>query len=183
MDVTEHHYPNAIEGRIRQIGAIALIIIMLLAALALVILAGVIGAPLFAIMALLILLLIAPVLLLLVNTPPVQIAPDGLRLLTLTGEKFIAWEAVVSVRRYPLLPAPEQESMRRLLVGRQKYVPAKGIMLLIPELPLLYRIAGVLAGAQGVPIVTFTNRTHTDYDVLVQRVHRFARNAAIHDQE
>lgn len=183
MDMTTHLHPNPIQGRIRLMGSIALIIVMVLASLGLLLLAFTLGAPLFAIMALLVLLLIAPVVMLLVNTPPLIISPEGLRLQTLRGERLIPWQAVVRVRRYPLLPTPEQESGRRLLVGRNRYVPAQGIMLTIPQLPFAYRIAGLLAGENGAPVVVFSNRTHTDYDVLVERIRHFAHAATIHDQE
>lgn len=183
MDSTRHIYPNALQGRIRQVGTIALIVVMLLTALALVLLAVLIGAPLFVIMALLILLLTAPLIMLLVNTHTVTISPEGLRLTAFYGDRLIAWDTVQRIRCYPLLPTPEQESGRRLLVGRSRYTAAKGIMLVVPGLPLAYRIAGLLAGEGGAPVVVFSNRTHSEYDLLVRRVCHFAGHAEIVDQD
>jgi membrane protein implicated in regulation of membrane protease activity len=182
MDVTYHTYPNAIQGRIRQAATIALIVVMLLAALALVLLAALIGAPLFVIMALLLALLTTPLLMRLAHTSVAAISPEGLRVTTLYGERLIVWEDVRRIRRYPLLPSPEQETGRRLLVGRARYSAAKGIMLTVPSLPLPFRIAGLLAGEGGAPVVVFSNRTHSDYDALVRRVCAFARDAVIVDQ-
>ena len=54
--------------------------------------------------------------------------------------------------------------------GRKKYRAAEGYMLLVPRLPMRYRVAGIFAGVGGQPIVAFTNRAHSDYEILLQRV-------------
>lgn len=168
---TVYTHPSPNLRKIEQAILVVLLILMGASAIALVVLAFVLGAPLFAIMALMLILLCAPVLMRIINTPPVRVRDDGLVLeLVIGGERFIAWEAIHEWRDYPLLPTAEQESGRRLLVGRAKYTAPKGIMLVIPSLPLPYRIGGYLTRTGGLPIVTFTNRTHTDYDLLVATI-------------
>ena len=84
--------------------------------------------------------------------------------------QHIAWEDIAAMQIYPLLPQTDQEVERRLLQGRKKYRAAEGHMLLVPRLPLRYRMAGLFVGVGGKPIVAFTNRAHSDYETLLQRV-------------
>ena len=72
----------------------------------------------------------------------------------------------------PLLPPKEVEAERRLAVGRRKYRPAEGKMLINPALPLPYRFTGIFAGAGFTGVVALTNRTHTDYDALIKQVEK-----------
>ncbi|MFZ4827651.1 MAG: hypothetical protein ACOYLB_09850 [Phototrophicaceae bacterium] len=115
-------------------------------------------------------LLLAPtVLLLTLATPPVQITPEGITLLPRVWQpQTIAWEQVSAFQVYPLLPQADQEVNRRHLVGRKNYRPAEGVMLIVPSLPLPYRILGFFVGSGDKGAVAFTNRTHTDYDGLHQ---------------
>jgi hypothetical protein len=84
------------------------------------------------------------------------------------------------VKVYPLLPSADAETTRRLTVGRIKYRPAAGIMLVIPGLPPQYRIAGFFAGERAAPIIALTNRAHADYERLVEAVLTFT-DSRIHD--
>jgi hypothetical protein len=45
-------------------------------------------------------------------------------------------------------------------------------MLIVPGLPWPYRMTGLLAGADGKPVIALTSRSHNDYDVLIDRVKR-----------
>lgn len=141
------------------------------ASVALLFLAWTLGAFLFGLMVPFLLALLAPVTLLTVATPPVTLSDAGVTLHPrLWGERFIAWDEVVALRDYPLLPRREAEFERRAFQGRQKYQEAKGIMLVVPGLPLPYRVTGFFAGVRGMGVVGMTNRTHQAYDHLVGRV-------------
>jgi len=129
--------------------------------------------------ALLLLLMLVPTVLFLpavvylsVATPPVTLTDAGVRLrpIVLWRETFITWDAIEAVKPYPLLPSPETEVVRKALVGRRKYAPAQGIMLISHALPLPYRVVGFFAGQGSKGVVAFTNRTHADYDALVKFV-------------
>lgn len=104
-------------------------------------------------------------------TPPVTLTPDGIAIRPYVWRKrFVKWEGVELAKPYPLLPGAETEVFRRAMVGRKKYRAAEGWMLIIPELPLPYRVAGFFAGVNGKPVIAFTNRSHQDYDTLVKQV-------------
>lgn len=127
--------------------------------------------------ALLLLLMLVPTVLFLpavvylsVATPPVTLTNEGVRLrpLVLWRETFIAWADIESAQPYPLIPSPETEIVRKALVGRRKYAPAEGVMLISSALPLPYRVVGFFAGQGNKGVVAFTNRTHADYETLVK---------------
>jgi len=104
-------------------------------------------------------------------SPPITVDEEGLTLEPFWGKsQHIAWEHIAAMQIYPLLPQTDQEVERRLMQGRKKYRPAEGYMLVVPHLPLRYRMAGLFAGVGGQPIVAFTNRSHSDYETLLQRV-------------
>jgi len=118
-----------------------------------------------------VLLLLAPVLWMLVGTPPVTLGDEGLTLHEFTGKaRRVPWDAVESVQMYPLLPTEQHEVLRRLLLGRKQYRPAEGIMLVVPALPWPYRIGGFFAGHGSRPIVALTSRTHQHYPELVRAI-------------
>jgi hypothetical protein len=166
-------HPQAWQYQVEQWGALLLLVLIIFASLALLILAFLIPAPLFVPMSFIMLFLAAPVLNLLLTSPPVQIEESGLRLKPLFGgERFIAWEDIQDLRAYPLLPNANQEVLRQWMVGRKQYRAAEGIMLLVPSLPAPYRIAGFLAGSKGLPIIAFSNRSHVDYYELKSRLEK-----------
>jgi hypothetical protein len=179
---THHRHPNPAQYKFQQIAQAALLLVMVLTAIALGIIALLIGAPLFIIMGVLVLLLAAPVLMALVTTPAVTVNEGGITLHpVIGGERTITWERVEAVRSYPLLPAPEQEVVQRWLIGRKKYRAAEGLMLIVPDLPLQYRIAGFLAGAHSQPLIAVTNRTHSEYGQLAAAIRRHAAHAFEND--
>lgn len=122
---------------------------------------------LLALTALITLLLAPTVLLLTTATPAAQISQEGITLLPIIGkQQSIDWAQVSQFQVYPLLPQADQEVNRRHLIGHKHYRPAEGVMLVIPTLPIQYRIMGFFAGSGGKGAIAFTNRTHTDYDRL-----------------
>ena len=168
---TTHTHPNSTLYKLQQGILMTLIVLAVFGAVMFVVIALVLPAPLFIVMGLLVLLLSVPLFMGLLNTPPVVISDSGLTLQGFMGREIqIAWDDIHSVNDYPLLPQANQEILKQYLVGRKKYRAAEGIMLIIPSLPVLYRFAGFLAGEGGQPIIAFTNRKHTDYAILKQRI-------------
>jgi hypothetical protein len=128
-------------------------------------------AVLFIVMVIPTILFLPALVFLSVTTPPVTVSAEGLLLRPYVWrQRLIDWQDVTLAKPYPLLPASESEVMRRALVGRKKYAPAEGLMVLVPGLPWPYRIAGYFAGERGTPIVAFTNRAHQDYATLAQAI-------------
>ena len=178
---TSHEHPNRLLYKVQQVALLASLIASLFASVMLIVVALLLSTPLFVIMSLLVLLLSAPLLMALVNTPPVTITDEGLILQPFIGnERHIPWQAIEHIEAYPLLPQANQEILKQYLIGRKKYRPAEGIMLIVPSLPLPYRIAGLLTGTGGMPLIAFTNRTHQDYETLTHRIMHYASHA-IHD--
>ena len=168
-------HPKPQQNRLVQYGA-AFVSLLMLAAAGLQVLLAVIVTPglIFGLTALITLLLIPFVLLLTAATPALTLSPEGLTLEPMIWKRqFVPWGQVTAVKPYPLLPQAEAETTRRALVGRNKYQAAAGIMLVIPGLPLQYRIAGVLAGEGGQPVIAITNRTHTDYETVVDQIRAY----------
>lgn len=127
------------------------------------------NAPLFYLTGVLSLLLLLPLLLYSTATPPVTLTETGLVLHpAIWPSQTVSWHQVEAIRRYPLLPPPDTEAVRKAAVGRQKYRPADGLMLVIPSLSLPYRAVGFFTGEGLRPVVAFTNRTHSDYDRLAR---------------
>lgn len=168
---TEHTHPNLSLYKLQQAILSTLIVLALFGAVMFIIIALLLPAHLFIVMGILVLLLAIPLCMGLLNTPPVVISDEGLTIASFLGrEQLIAWDDIQKVSDYPLLPQANQEILKQYLVGRKNYRPAEGIMLIIPQLPILYRFAGFLAGEGGSPIIAFTNRTHSDYDTLKRRI-------------
>lgn len=168
-----HLHPNPTTDRLAQYGGIGLVVVMLAAALGQAALA-VAGLPLLLLSALVTLALVAPVMMLTSATPAVSVAADGLTIQSrVWGERLVRWSDVRAVKDYPLLPPADVESGRRALVGRKRYRPAEGKLLVIPSLPLPYRFTGLFAGEGFTGVIGLTNRTHTDYDALIRQVERY----------
>ncbi|MCA9913453.1 MAG: hypothetical protein KC496_08885 [Anaerolineae bacterium] len=168
---TTYSHPLPWQQRFQQISAMLMLSLGLIGAVTLLLTAILLPAPLFALMAFMVILLLAPVLWMLVATPPVTVAEDGLHLHHFIGNtQHIPWDAIESVQHYPLLPTEQNEVLRRLLQGRKQYRQAEGIMLVIPTLPWPHRIGGFFAGQNSAPIVAFTNRTHRHYPELANAI-------------
>ena len=179
-----HHHPKPQLNRLIHYGAAGIVILLVLTVPLQIILNFLIGAQGgFIISALVTLLLAAPVLMLTTIAPAVTVQHDGLTLHPIIWkERFIPWEAITAVKVFPLLPGREAEVNRRWMVGKKNYRPADGIMLVIPSLPVQYRITGFFAGAASQPVIAITNRAHTDYDTLVKAILTHT-DEAIHDTE
>jgi hypothetical protein len=121
------------------------------------------------------LILFAPFLMMqLTLTPSVQVDAQGLTLHTrFFGQHRCLWQAVQAVQPHPLLPPPDAEGLRRLMVGRIKYRAAQGWLLVMPSLPFWFRFSGIFCGVGFVGVVALTNRTHTDYDRLVELLRQY----------
>ncbi|MBZ0294773.1 MAG: hypothetical protein K8L99_19580 [Anaerolineae bacterium] len=173
-------HPRSGQNRLLHYGAAVLVVIMLIAALFQVVLALLIQpGMLFLLTAILTLALVPFVLSLTTATPAVSIAREGLTVEPVVWKNcFVPWDGVAAIKPYPLLPQASAETTRRAMVGRKKYRAAEGIMLVIPSLPLQYRIIGVLAGEGWTPVIALTNRTHQDYDTLVNRIKSYSAGKA-----
>ena len=163
-------HPKPWLNRLTQYSALV-ILIFILVSVPLQLVLALTGLWLFAWTAIFTLLLGPFVLLLTVATPAVSLDAEGLTVHPLIWRsRSVRWEAVRAVKPYPLLPQPETEISRQYMTGRQNYRPATGIMLIVPDLPLPYRVTGVLAGEGFTPVFAITTRTHTAYDELVEQI-------------
>jgi hypothetical protein len=111
------------------------------------------------------------VLLLTTATPRVTVSPEGITIQPLVWkEQFIRWNDVQAIKNYPLLPPSDSEIGRKAMTGRRGYRPAEGKMLVIPALPIQYRVTGYLAGEGFTGVIALSNRTHQEYDRLIKKV-------------
>jgi hypothetical protein len=168
-------HPNPTLDRITQYGALALVGVMLLAALSQIILAFTVRPALLFIMTAIITILLIPfVLMLTASTPGVTVTKEGMTIEPLIWKAhFVPWQDVKAVKYYPLLPHTGAEVTRKAMVGRKRYRPAEGIMLVIPSLPTQYRITGLLAGEGFTSVIGVTTRTHGDYDRLTEQIFKY----------
>ena len=168
-----HIHPHRLTDGIAQYGGIALAGVMVAAGIGQIGLA-LTGLPLLLPSGIITLLLIGPVLLLVSATPAVSIAPEGITLQPrVWRDHFVPWSDVREIKDYPLLPPKDTEVGRRAMVGRQRYRAAEGKMLIIPSLPMQYRFTGLFVGEGFVGVIGLTNRTHTDYERLIQQTVRY----------
>lgn len=157
--------------RLRMFALSALLFVMLLAVPLQVLLAVLTGGLLFVLTAFMLLLLCVPVSVGIFATPPLEVSDEGVRVRPFLGRaRLIAWSQVDALKPYPLLPRPDQETERRALVGRARYQPAEGYMLVLREADWQYRLTGYLCGEGLRGVVAFTNRSHADYDALLKRI-------------
>jgi len=173
-DTSKHTHPSPNKDRLTQYGAVALSVVMVLSVPALVLLT-LMGAPggLFVLIGLVILSLTPIVLMVTATTPAVTLDDAGVMLHPLIWREYhIPWAAVDAVKVYPLLPPEGAEVNRRNFVGQRNYAPPEGIMLVVAQLPLQYRVVGFFAGEPGRGVIALTNRTHTDYKQLKRVVVR-----------
>ncbi len=184
MTSQTYTHPSPTINRILQIGVLLLIILILLTVPVQLYLAWMLRAPAFVLTSLLTVAMTLPLLMPITATPALSTDDDGLTLHpVIWPEQRIAWGAITERRDYPLLPSPDQETGRRLLVGRNKYQPAVGQMLVIPSLPLPYRVVGFFVFKRWVGSIAVTNRSHSDYDALIRTLDRHAPALSGHGEQ
>lgn len=184
MKPTTHKHPQFQLNRLIQYGALIIVVILIIMA-PLQVMLTLAGAPggLFICSAFVTLLLALPLLMLTAITPSISTSPEGITIDPAIWKSHqIAWDDIQAVKVFPLLPQADAEITRKIFVGRKKYNPAEGIMLVIPALPMQYRIAGFFAGAGSQPIIAITNRAHNDYDQLFTTILE-QTDSAIHDDD
>ncbi|MEO0562364.1 MAG: hypothetical protein AAF125_09625 [Chloroflexota bacterium] len=176
MKPKTHTHPNPLQHNIIQYGSAATAALMLVCVPLLLVMAFIVQYGGFLVVgALVVFVLSLPVLMLTAVSPPVTVSADGIAVEPLLwNRRQIAWDDVAAVKAYPLLPTEDTEVNRRTFVGRRNYTPAQGVMLVLPGMPIQYRIAAFFAGEPGRAIIALTNRTHTDYPALIETVERYA---------
>lgn len=170
-----HLHPNpAIQRWTHYVIATAMLVIVAAVPMQVALALLIPGAPLFYVTAVLTLLLLLPLLMQSAAAPAVTISEEGITLQPILWKaQFVPWSAVHAIKPYPLLPPPDGETIRKVMVGRKSYRPAQGIMLVIPGLPLPYRATGFFTGEGFTSVVAFTNRTHQQYDQLVYNIRHY----------
>jgi hypothetical protein len=184
MKPSIHIHPKPLLNRLIQYGALVVVALLVISA-PLQIILTLAGAPggLVICSAFVSLALALPVLMLTAYAPAVTVDDAGVTLHpAIWKDRRVNWDDIAAVKVYPLLPSPDAEISRKLVIGKQKYRPADGILLIIPGLPAQYRIVGFFAGVRSQPAVALTNRAHADYDKLVEIV-LSNTDPAIHDAD
>lgn len=170
MKARIHTHPRPFMDRLSQFLALGGVIALLIT-IPFQIFFGLAGGGLFLMGAFLSGLLVFPLLMATVITPAITVTEDGLRLMPMLWRHHnVAWSEIAAVKHYPLLPPADVEITRKIAIGKMKYRPANGIMLIIPKLPWMYRIGGFFAGEKTQPIIAITNRAHSGYTELVYAI-------------
>lgn len=167
-------HPNPRTQALQERGGAALALVMLLASFIALLLA--LSNPRLILMAgvsLTLLALAAPVLMLTAASPTLEVTEDALILHPLVWRRrTLPWSAIRALKPHPLLPLPDSETARRRLVGQRRYQPARGMLIVIPLLPLPYRILGLFSGEGFTGAIAVTNRAHRDYDAAISAIER-----------
>jgi hypothetical protein len=174
-----HSHPNPTIERLTQYGAAVLLVVMLLAVVAMVALVlRDMRLLLLGLAAVFVLLLALPILMRTTITPALTVSDDGLTITPIIWKPVrVAWDDVRAVKAYPLLPAPGSEVGLKALIGAKRYRAPEGKLLVIPSLPMQYRVNGFFCGEGLTPVIAFTNRTHIDYEALVKTVLDYCEDA------
>ena len=80
------------------------------------------------------------------------------------------WASIRSITDNPLLPAEDGEKVRRAVVGRSRYAPERGKLIVMPTLPLPFRFLGKFAGVGFTGAIAVTSRAHRDYDHVIAEI-------------
>ena len=117
------------------------------------------------------LLLTLPVIMLTAASPAIEITDEVLILLpSVWRRRAVLWADIRAIKDHPLLPVQDGETLRRAMVGRRKYQMARGVLIVIPSLPLQYRVLGLFAGEGFTGAIAVTSRTHVDYDAAISEI-------------
>jgi len=165
-------HPNPRTDALRQYGGAALALIMAVAGLAALILGLTDGRFLLMIgVGIACWLLIAPVIMLSAASPAVEITDDALIVHSrVWGRHAVPWAAIRDITEHPLLPPEDGERLRRRMVGRAKYAPERGKLIVAPPLPLPFRFLGKFAGVGFTGAIAVTSRAHRDYDRVIVEI-------------
>lgn len=164
-------HPRPLIDRLAQAAALALAGVLTLAAVTLTGIALSAGLPLLLAAALLTLGLVPVALLPTTIAPAVTVTDEAMLIAPLIWRRrSVAWRDIRALKPNPLLPPANAESGRRLVVGRRRYEPARGVIVIIPSLPVQYRIAGFFAGEGFTGVIALGSRTHEDYDRLLAAI-------------
>lgn len=167
-------HPNPTSDTFRQVGGAWLAALMALAgAAALLFGLGDSRLRLMIPVAVAVWALVAPVLMLAFASPAVEVTAEALVVHSrVSGRRSVPWAAIAAIKDDPLLPSENGEAVRRVMVGRRKYQPPRGRLLVIPSLPLPYRFLGLFAGEGLTGALAITSRTHRDYDRAISEIER-----------
>lgn len=158
--------------RAGEIGALILTIVMWVCAAVL----GLIGAsgyPLMTLAAIFLALLALPVLQNTARAPDITLREDGLLLQpAVWRDRLVPWADVLALHEDPSLPPEGAEVYRKRAVGKKKYRPAAGKLLLLRGLPLQYRLVGFFSGEGLHPVISVNTRSHADYDRLIAAIEK-----------
>ena len=171
--MTVYTHPHPQWNRIKQIGYLLLLGGILIAVLACLYLGLALSSLWFWVIAVLFGLMATPPLMGLYTSPTITLTPDGMELTPRFGYRHVlGWDDVEAIKPFPLLPRPEQEIVYRLVLGKKRYEPAEGMMLVSTQLPWVYRVAGFFAGERGKGVIALTNRSHQRYQTLVKQIEK-----------
>lgn len=165
-------HPNPRTDALRQYGGAALALIMALAGLAAILL-GLSDGRLLLMIAVGVAcwLLIAPVIMLSAASPALEITDAALVVRSkVWGRHAVPWASIRAVTENPLLPPEDGERVRRSLVGRGRYQPERGKLIVMPTLPLPFRFLGKFAGIGFTGAIAVTSRAHRDYDRAIAEI-------------
>jgi hypothetical protein len=137
---------------------------------------GLIGAggyPLMSLAAVFLALLALPVLQNTARSPDIVLREDGLLLRpAVWRERLVPWADIAAVKDDPSLPPEGAEVYRRRAVGKAKYRPAAGRLLVLKRMPPQYRLAGFFAGEGLHAVISVNTRSHPDYDRLMAAIEK-----------
>jgi len=175
-------HPHRNVDRVSQIFALVGVMFIVIAA-PFQILFGLSDGILFFLSAFFSLALTMPLLMSTVIAPAIKVSDEGLTIMPVVWKEHqVKWADIKAIKPYPLLPPADAEVTRKIAVGRVKYAPANGIMLVIPQLPWMYRIGGFFVGERLQPIIAITNRAHSQYGELLYAL-LTNTDPQIHDEE
>ncbi len=177
-----YNHPHSKIDRVSQIFALVGVMFIVIAA-PFQILFGLSDGILFFLSAFFSLSLTMPLLMSTVIAPAIKVSDEGLTLIpVIWKEHQVKWSDIKAIKPYPLLPPADAEVTRKIAVGKVKYAPANGVMLIIPQLSWMYRIGGFFVGEHLQPIIAITNRAHSQYGELLYAI-LTNTDPKIHDEE
>ncbi len=166
-------------NRTHELFAAGLSLVMAAAALLQVIIALIAGAPLLIITGILTALLALPVLQNTARSPQVMLENDGLTVqTTLWGARKVPFSTIQAIRDDPSLPPAGAEIYRKKAVGKAKYRPVEGKLIIASGLPLPYRLVGFFAGEGIKGVIAINSRSISNYDRLMPLIEQKWQQAA-----